>query len=364
MKCHMPKVSVIIPVYNVEKYLRACLDSIVNQTLKDVEIICVDDGSTDGSAVILAEYAAKDNRIKVVRTVNGGAGVARNVGLDLAHGEYAYFSDSDDILHRKLLELLYKAAIRQGAEIAICGFVRVSSDLHRVLGFVPVPDILLSRMKAAGGTVAGRDMGDVGFSARTTEYCWNRIVSIPFVREHGIRFQDLKRNNDLYFARITFALAQRITFVNRILYAYRKGDASAISSNGSNAHFFCDACEALRQRLKTEGLWELYCGDFARLMIQVFLSNIKTVSGSEAMTKWYRDVRLRILAMIGEEVNCGRWAARLRQAYRFLVEDETPQRILDMVRPQRNVRVGLGRLFRKRASGFAKRMWLSVLWRV
>ena len=94
----MPKVSVIIPVYNVEKYLCECLDSVINQTLKDIEIICVNDGSTDNSLEILKEYANKDNRIKVLTQKNQFAGVARNNGLKVATGEYIHFMDSDDIL--------------------------------------------------------------------------------------------------------------------------------------------------------------------------------------------------------------------------------------------------------------------------
>jgi len=105
-----PKVSVIIPVYNVEKYLPACLDSIVDQTLKDIEIICVNDGSLDGSLDILREYAGRDDRITVISQKNGGLSAARNAGLDEAHGEYIQFCDSDDSLERNALKELYQTA--------------------------------------------------------------------------------------------------------------------------------------------------------------------------------------------------------------------------------------------------------------
>ena len=99
-----PKVSVIIPVYNVEKYLRQCLDSVVNQTLKDIEIICIDDGSTDNSLNILKEYAQKDNRIKIISKKNGGLSSARNAGLKFATGEFVGFVDSDDYIERETYE--------------------------------------------------------------------------------------------------------------------------------------------------------------------------------------------------------------------------------------------------------------------
>ena len=92
----MPKISVIIPIYNVEKYLRQCLDSVVNQTIKDIEIICINDGSTDNSQAILNEYAKKDERFVVINQVNQGLSVARNNGLNSATGKYVAFIDSDD----------------------------------------------------------------------------------------------------------------------------------------------------------------------------------------------------------------------------------------------------------------------------
>ena len=103
----MPKVSVIIPVYNVEQYLRNCLDSVINQTLKDIEIICVDDGSPDNCGAILDEYASKDNRIKVIHQENKGVAVARNRGLDIASGEYISFLDPDDMIDLNFYEILY-----------------------------------------------------------------------------------------------------------------------------------------------------------------------------------------------------------------------------------------------------------------
>lgn len=114
----MLKVSVIIPVYNVEAYLRQCLDSVVNQTLCEIEIICVNDGSTDESAAILNEYVAKDARIKILTQVNSGQGAARNSGLMVANGEYVYFMDADDELaNASVLETLVAMAQRDSLDV-------------------------------------------------------------------------------------------------------------------------------------------------------------------------------------------------------------------------------------------------------
>ena len=107
----MPKISIIVPVYNVEKYLSTCLDSLINQTLKDIEIICVNDGSTDNSLNILNEYAKNDPRIIVINKENSGPGACRNLGIEKATGEYIQFADSDDWIEKETCEICYQKAI-------------------------------------------------------------------------------------------------------------------------------------------------------------------------------------------------------------------------------------------------------------
>ena len=125
----MSKVSVIIPVYNTEKFLRKCLDSVCNQTLQDIEIICINDCSTDGSLEILREYAGKDNRIKLIELFeNGGAAKARNIGIDIAHGEYIGFVDSDDFVDLDFYEKLYNKAVETGAD-AVKGEIWELNDI-------------------------------------------------------------------------------------------------------------------------------------------------------------------------------------------------------------------------------------------
>ena len=132
-----PKVSVIIPVYNMEKYLRECLDSVVNQTLKDIEIICVDDGSTDGSLAILEENRKRDARITVISQENRGLSAARNAGMLHATGEYLYFIDSDDWLDTDALEKLYPLAAEDNLDALLFGIKEFysSAELHQAFPF-------------------------------------------------------------------------------------------------------------------------------------------------------------------------------------------------------------------------------------
>lgn len=118
----IPKVSIIVPIYNVEKYLDRCIQSLVNQTLNDIEIILVDDGSPDNCPSMCDEYAQKDNRIKVIHKQNAGLGYARNSGLDIATGEYVAFIDSDDYVDLSMYKTLYKRAETINADAVFCGF--------------------------------------------------------------------------------------------------------------------------------------------------------------------------------------------------------------------------------------------------
>lgn len=125
----MPKVSIIIPVYNVEKYLKRCLDSVINQKLKDIEIICINDCSTDNSLKILQEYASKDKRIKLISlSENKGAGEAKNKGLEIAKGEYLSFIDPDDKIDLNFYEELYKKANETNADIVKCELITIETD--------------------------------------------------------------------------------------------------------------------------------------------------------------------------------------------------------------------------------------------
>ena len=124
------KVSVIVPVYNGEKYLVRCMDSIVGQTLKETEIICVDDGSSDRSPEILDEYARRDNRVRLISQRNAGAGAARNRGLSEAKGEYLSFLDADDFFEPDMLERAYRKAKEQKAQILVFGSDQYRSDLE------------------------------------------------------------------------------------------------------------------------------------------------------------------------------------------------------------------------------------------
>ena len=120
----MPEISVIVPVYNCEKYIGKCIESILNQTFKDLELILIDDGSADESGKICDEYKIQDKRVKVIHEKNSGVSIARNVGINVAKGKYIGFVDSDDYLAPDMYESLYENLMKSHADVAICGIMK------------------------------------------------------------------------------------------------------------------------------------------------------------------------------------------------------------------------------------------------
>ncbi len=135
-----PLVSIIVPVYNVEQYLRRCLDSVANQTYANWECICVNDGSPDGSASILEEYAARDGRFRIVNRENGGLSRARNSGLDVMKGDYFIFIDSDDFIHPQLMEICIWQALRDRSDLVVFRFSHMYRNLTKVLHALHLPE--------------------------------------------------------------------------------------------------------------------------------------------------------------------------------------------------------------------------------
>ncbi len=135
-----PLVSIIVPIYNVEKYLRRCLDSVSEQTYQNWECICVNDGSPDGSAAILEEYRRKDSRFKIVNRENGGLSMARNSGLDVMAGDYLIFIDSDDFIHPQLLEICVWQALRDNSDLVVFRFSHMYRNITKILHSLNLPE--------------------------------------------------------------------------------------------------------------------------------------------------------------------------------------------------------------------------------
>lgn len=218
----MPKVSVIIPVYNVEKYLCQCLDSLINQTLKDIEIICVDDGSTDNSLEILKEYMAKDDRFIVLHQENQGAGAARNKGLEFAKGEYLHFMDGDDYIENNFYEEMYQTVKVEQADLVYCSWNIIQEKGAR--NSYPQCKIKCFSKKSIDNV------------DRLSVNCevWNKLFEKSLIYKYNIRFPLFRYGEDTSFTNQYLIVANNICGIPKNLYNYR------VTKSGLMASLICD----------------------------------------------------------------------------------------------------------------------------
>lgn len=214
----MVKVSVVIPVYNVEKFLGECLDSIVNQSLEDIEIICINDGSTDNSLNILNDYAKKDNRIIISSQKNGGHAVATNKGMKMAKGKYLYLMDSDDILELTALEETYKYAEQKNADVVLFQSMNYDNDENKyykseLYSMDSVADFI------GDSVVNFEDLGELIFKIPVTP--WSKLYNNSFIKKINVKFPEgLIFDDNVFFWDILFN-AERIVFLKKYLFTRR-----------------------------------------------------------------------------------------------------------------------------------------------
>lgn len=279
-----PVVSVVVPVYNCEEHLRQCLDSLLGQTLSDLELICVDDGSTDSAPRILAEYAAADSRVRVITQENSGPGHARNVGMDKAVGEYLYFFDCDDWCEPELLELACARANAMQADLV--ALPHTAFD-QRVGEAFPVSWALLPE-KYPADVCSWRDNPDWLFRA-FQNYPWNKILRTDFVRENGLHFQeDIRLTEDLMFSAPALVRARRMTFLPETLVHHREGTGkNAMAAKDLHPLDFIEAFRSLRGFLEAEGVYDDLRIAYENWAIDGIIYNISTLNTYEGFMRAY-----------------------------------------------------------------------------
>ncbi|MBS3202812.1 glycosyltransferase [Turicibacter bilis] len=228
----MPKVSIIIPVYNVEKYIVQCLDSVINQSLQDIEIIIVDDGSPDRCGEICEEYAKLDNRIKVIHKQNEGLGYARNSGISIASGEYIGFIDSDDFVEKNMFEELYNTAVKQKADAVYCGIYYHQNNESVASDFVNSISVWSGKneVKKFLMDLVSSDIDEVE-DARFGATVWKGIFSRKVIVENKIKFYSEREyvSEDSLFDIDFMSKAERVVMIPQNYYYYRYNPESLTS---------------------------------------------------------------------------------------------------------------------------------------
>ena len=213
------KISVIIPVYNAEKYLSKCLESIINQTFKDIEIICINDGSYDKSEKIINKYAQKDKRIILFNQKNKGAGLARQKGIELLNGEYLSFIDSDDLFHYRTLEIAYENIKKYNSEVVWFQF----ANFHR------------KKKVKMNENIDSYEVKNFSMSMCWCCVVWNRVWKASIIKKNNIMFGKIISGQDNVFNAIIFPFLKNITILN-VTLVYHRNVKYSLCSHDQNKY--------------------------------------------------------------------------------------------------------------------------------
>ena len=257
-----PLISIVVPVYNVEKYLKKCIQSIINQTYKNLEIILVDDGSNDNSGKICNEFAQKDNRIKVIHKINGGQADARNKALDIMSGEWVSFVDSDDFIDKFHIKNLYLQAVRNNSDICVCGFKIVDEN-----------DNIIRNSKVKFSDNLNDNLAfKCSLNSKIDPSFCNKIFKSSLFKNarfvKGIYYEDRELIHRIFYK------ADRVSFLDSESYFYLERVGSTMNHiNKKKIDDRLTMIASIEDFLKKESILEKYQKDFAICyLLNVYLS--------------------------------------------------------------------------------------------
>ena len=234
----MCKVSVIVPVYNVEKYLERCIESLINQTFDDIEIIALNNGSIDKSLDILNYYAHKDKRIRVINNKNIGVSKSRNIGIEEAKGEYIVFVDSDDWIDSNMIYILYDTISDNNCDLVMCTYIREFSN-HSKEKVFKLPEVNLYVHDEVKNELLRRLVGPIEEELANPEYLdalgtvWAKMYNASILKEKNLMFIDLEEigsGEDILFNIYVFNEVSKVILLNKPMYHYWRGNDNSITS--------------------------------------------------------------------------------------------------------------------------------------
>lgn len=258
-------ISIIVPIWNTEKYLRRCLDSLVNQTKKDIEIVCVNDGSPDNSLSIIKEYAKKDTRIKIVNQKNKGVAVARNMGLKAATSKYIMWCDSDDEYTLDMCEKMFNAIETQKVDLAICAIKVINDgvDSKLVGGIEEYVKLKFD----------GKQSVDWNLIVHTDVSLPSKIMKKSLIDKYGMHFPDGLHFEDAYFFDQYFTASKSAYYMDEKLYNYHRNNDSIMSRSFKKKPISLDYIQIIPKTyayLKKNKLFDKYTDFFWHRFIQYY----------------------------------------------------------------------------------------------
>lgn len=286
----MSMVSIVVPVYNSSRFLHQCIDSLLNQTYSDIELICVNDGSTDNSLSILNEYAEKDSRIKVFTKRNEGKGAAsaRNMGLDHATGKYIMFLDSDDFFELNLIEILYDTAESTQADLICCGANRYDDELQKITGAYMHIELGDAPAKQP---FSWRDCPDKIFQICDL-IAWNKLYKRDLLDKYALRFEAIPISDDQLVPALAMVLAERIVTIDRPLINYRFNTGSSqVDSQSKHPEAAYLATYSIVKRLAEYGIYEQVKHSYLNMAIRLmreYFDKMKSYSTAKYLYDKYK----------------------------------------------------------------------------
>lgn len=284
-----PEVSVIVPVYNNAKFLKESLQDISYQSFPNIEIICVDDGSSDESPQILREMSIHDTRFKVYQQNHSGAGAARNLGMEKAKGQFLVFLDADDRFDKNLIDLSLKQIKKAKADVCI---FRAEQFWHGTtkkenLDFAYDVDHFPKKE-----VFSAKDFPERVFNC-FQNWTWNKIFRKSFVKKNNLKFQEINKTNDLLFVCLALIKAERITTLNKVLVSYRKNTGTSTQDTNDRSPLeFLKAFNALEENLKKSNDWSLYRKSFYNHKIGGAMYNLHSLKTKKAFILLYKDLKI------------------------------------------------------------------------
>ena len=315
------EITVIIPLYNAQDYIKSTLDDATGQTINNIEIICVDDGSTDDSAQIVREYAKMDDRVHLLQQEHQYAGVARNTGLSHARGKYVAFWDADDSFDQALLEKLHQKITENQADISICNAYRLDMETGIL---IREPSYLVTKY-LDGADVYSKDTHPQYLFNIATNVPWNKMYRREFIEENQLRYEATPRANDWYFTMMAVYRASKIAVVTDRLVTYRSNNPKSLTGTLSQSPLCAlEVYERVKEKLEEAGAFEnpLIAQSFHNRALQSSVFVLRNNTKGEAYEEVYRYLKEGCFARLGVE---------MRESYYYSqVAYESYQRIMQM----------------------------------
>jgi len=275
-------VSVIIPAYNAAEFIEQCLNSLITQSLEAIEIIVVDDGSTDATPDLVESFIAMDSRIRMIRQSNQYAGIARNAGMTQATGKYLSFLDADDFFEPDMLESMVALADEYETDIVMCG----SDTYEDATGDIDDPKSI--RFIEYGKVFTPEETAEFLFQI-TKGWAWDKLFRRSFISRYDLKFQGLKSTNDAFFVYVALALSKNYIVTDRVFVHHRVGNSGSIENTRwktwENTYLAFEAIEAKLREFDRYGLFEK---SFIRFVLEMCVWNLFTLSGDAGAAFYQR----------------------------------------------------------------------------